>query len=131
MPAHKQNRCALVSAFLAAADALAGGTAWPTSTDVTEAAGITFKHGLGDFEWSNIVEATGPGGLFFDYDNAGYVDLFIANGDPHHLCVEELVLACWDDRSRFIDVARQSGDFFLRTNESANQILKVEPEVAK
>jgi enediyne biosynthesis protein E4 len=55
---------------------------------------------------------TGWGGLLNDYDNDGYVDLFIANGDPHHLYVEESVMARWDGKSRFIDMARQSGDFF-------------------
>jgi hypothetical protein len=55
---------------------------------------------------------TGWGGLLNDYDNDGYVDLFIANGDPHHLYLEESVLARWDGKSRFVDMARQSGDFF-------------------
>jgi enediyne biosynthesis protein E4 len=55
---------------------------------------------------------TGWGGLLNDFDNDGYVDLFIANGDPHHLYLEEPVLARWDGRSRFLDMARQSGEFF-------------------
>jgi enediyne biosynthesis protein E4 len=55
---------------------------------------------------------TGWGGLLNDFDNDGYVDLFIANGDPHHLYIEEPVLARWDGTQRFIDVARQSGGFF-------------------
>jgi hypothetical protein len=55
---------------------------------------------------------TGWGGLLNDYDNDGYLDLFIANGDPHHLYIEEPVMARWDGQSRFIDMARQSGDFF-------------------
>lgn len=55
---------------------------------------------------------TGWGGLMNDYDNDGYVDLFIANGDPHHLYVEESVMARWDGKSRFLDMARQSGEFF-------------------
>lgn len=55
---------------------------------------------------------TGWGGLLNDYDNDGHTDLFIANGDPHHLYVEESVLARWDGKGRFIDVARQGGDFF-------------------
>jgi enediyne biosynthesis protein E4 len=55
---------------------------------------------------------TGWGGLLNDYDNDGYPDLFIANGNPHHLYVEEAVIARWDGKSRFIDMARQSGDFF-------------------
>lgn len=55
---------------------------------------------------------TGWGGLLCDYDHDGYVDLFIANGDPHHLYVEEAVLARWDGQGRFRDMARQSGAFF-------------------
>jgi hypothetical protein len=55
---------------------------------------------------------TGWGGLLNDYDNDGYADLFIANGDPHHLYIEESVMARWDGKSRFIDMARQSGEFF-------------------
>jgi hypothetical protein len=55
---------------------------------------------------------TGWGGLMNDYDNDGYVDLFIANGDPHHLYIEEPVLARWDGKSKFIDMARASGEFF-------------------
>jgi len=56
---------------------------WPVFTDVTEAAGIKFSHSLGDFELSNIVESTGPGGLFFDYNNDGYLDLYFVNGRWH------------------------------------------------
>ena len=52
-------------------------------TDVTQSAGIKFKHSLGDFEISNIVEATGPGGLFFDYDNDGFQDIYFVNGCWH------------------------------------------------
>ena len=55
----------------------------PTFTDVTEEAGIKFKHSLGDPELSNIVEGTGPGGLFFDYDNDGDLDLYFVNGCWH------------------------------------------------
>ncbi len=55
---------------------------------------------------------TGWGGLLNDFDNDGYVDLFIANGDPHHLYLEEPVLARWDGKSRFVDVARSSGEIF-------------------
>jgi enediyne biosynthesis protein E4 len=56
---------------------------WPTFTDVTEPAGIRFKHSLGDFELSNIVEATAPGGLFFDYNNDGLLDIYFVNGRWH------------------------------------------------
>lgn len=71
-------------------------------TDVTAQSGLAVLCG----------QYTGWGGVLNDYDNDGYVDLFIANGDPHHLYVEESVLARWDGRNRFIDMARQSGEFF-------------------
>lgn len=57
--------------------------AWPTFTDVTAAAGIKFKHSIGDFEMSNIVEATGPGCCVFDYDNDGFMDIYFVNGRWH------------------------------------------------
>jgi hypothetical protein len=52
----------------------------PTFTDVTEPSGIDFKHSFGDFELTNIVEATGAGACFFDYDNDGHLDLYVVNG---------------------------------------------------
>ena len=61
----------------------AGESAWPKFTDVTEAARITFKHSLGDFEMSNIAEATGPGCAVFDYDNDGFMDIYFVNGRWH------------------------------------------------
>ena len=72
--------------------------------DVTAQSGIAVLCG----------QYTGWGGLLNDYDNDGYVDLFIANGDPHHLYIEEPVLARWDGKSKFIDMARQSGESFDR-----------------
>jgi hypothetical protein len=54
----------------------------------------------------------GWGGILSDFDNDGYLDLFIANGNPHHLYIEEAVIAKWDGKGRFIDTARQSGEFF-------------------
>ncbi|UCF33260.1 MAG: CRTAC1 family protein [Phycisphaerales bacterium] len=52
----------------------------PTFTDVTESAGISFKHSYGDHDLSNIVEGTGPGCAIFDYDNDGYLDIYFLNG---------------------------------------------------
>jgi len=57
--------------------------AWPTFTDVTAAAGITFKHNLGDSDLSNIAEATGPGSTVFDFDNDGWMDVYLVNGCWH------------------------------------------------
>jgi hypothetical protein len=52
----------------------------PTFTDVTAKAGITFKHGFGDAELSNIVEGTGTGATLFDYDGDDDLDLYLVNG---------------------------------------------------
>jgi hypothetical protein len=52
----------------------------PVFTDVTDEAGIEFRHSFGDFELSNILEATGAGAVFFDYNGDGNLDLYIVNG---------------------------------------------------
>jgi len=52
----------------------------PTFTDVTEEAGIVFDHSFGDHDLSNIVEGTGPGCGFLDYDGDGDHDLYFVNG---------------------------------------------------
>ena len=52
----------------------------PTFTDVTDAAGIQFKHSYGDHDLSNIVEGTGPGCALFDYDGDGNLDVYFLNG---------------------------------------------------
>jgi hypothetical protein len=71
--------CVLVAAAcsLAAAPAQAPR---PIFTDVTEEAGIQFKHSYGDFDVTNIVEGTGAGAIFFDYDGDGWLDIYFLNG---------------------------------------------------
>ncbi|MFB3904039.1 MAG: CRTAC1 family protein [Acidobacteriota bacterium] len=54
--------------------------ALPVFTDVTAQAGIRFKHSFGDYELTNIVEGTGAGPTFFDYDNDGLLDIYFVNG---------------------------------------------------
>ncbi|PTY02815.1 CRTAC1 family protein [Opitutaceae bacterium EW11] len=73
-------------------------------TDVTAQSGVALLCG----------QYTGWGGLLNDYDNDGYVDLFIANGDPHHLYVEEATLARYDGAGKFVDMTDVSGEFFAR-----------------
>ena len=70
--------------------------------DVTSQAGLALICG----------QFTGWGGVLSDFDNDGWLDVFIANGDAHHLYPEDPVLARNDHQGRFIDVARESGDFF-------------------
>jgi hypothetical protein len=52
----------------------------PVFADVTQQAGINVTHSYGDFELSNIVEGTGVGGMFFDYDGDGWQDIYLPNG---------------------------------------------------
>ncbi len=52
----------------------------PVFAHVTADAGIDFKHGYGDHEMDNIVEGTGSGACFFDYDGDGFQDLYLVNG---------------------------------------------------
>ena len=55
---------------------------------------------------------TGWGAVLFDYDNDGWADVFISNGDSHHEYPEDAVLARNDGKGVFVDVARESGAYF-------------------
>ena len=60
----------------------------------------------------NVWWPLGWGGLLFDYDNDGWLDVFVANGNAHHEYTEEDVLMRNDGTGRFVDVANQSGPYF-------------------
>jgi enediyne biosynthesis protein E4 len=42
--------------------------------------GIDFVHSIGDKELTNIVESSGAGAAFLDYDQDGYIDLYVCSG---------------------------------------------------
>jgi enediyne biosynthesis protein E4 len=42
--------------------------------------GLDFIHSIGDKELSNIVESSGAGAAFLDYDQDGFIDLYVCNG---------------------------------------------------
>jgi enediyne biosynthesis protein E4 len=42
--------------------------------------GLDFIHSIGDKELNNIVESSGAGAAFLDYDQDGYIDLYVCNG---------------------------------------------------
>jgi hypothetical protein len=52
----------------------------PTFTDITKQAGISFKHSYGDHHLDNIVEGTGAGVCFLDYNGDGLMDIYFVTG---------------------------------------------------
>ena len=49
-------------------------------TDVTAAAGITYRHNNGAFGSKFLPETMGPGCAFLDYDGDGWLDILLVNG---------------------------------------------------
>ncbi len=51
--------------------------------DVTRSSGIDFLHSIGDDHLTNIIESVGGGAAFLDYDQDGWMDIYMANGNYH------------------------------------------------
>ncbi|MCY3548819.1 MAG: CRTAC1 family protein [Candidatus Poribacteria bacterium] len=84
----------------------------PTFVDVTEEAGIHFKHNSGATEHKHIIETMGSGGIFFDYDTDGDVDLYFVdsgNVPSEKQQASGNVLYRNEGDGRFTDVTEISG----------------------
>jgi hypothetical protein len=72
-----------------AADHLAPGAAAPATPagkirfeDASDKAGIRFTHSFGSRQLGSLLEGTGAGCVWIDYNNSGYPSLYVANGRP-------------------------------------------------
>jgi hypothetical protein len=73
---------ALVTALCAASLLVVSAAETPGQqfVDVAAKAGISFRHTNGASPEKHLVETMGSGGLFFDYDNDGWIDIFLVDG---------------------------------------------------
>jgi enediyne biosynthesis protein E4 len=83
-----------------------------TFTDVTEEAGIHFKHNSGAFGARYLPETMGSGVCVIDYDNDGWPDIFFVNSMdwPGHTKGKSYPALYRNNRDgTFTDVTRQAG----------------------
>lgn len=81
-------------------------------TDVTEKAGIHFQHHTGAFGARYLPETMGSGCAFIDYDNDGWLDILLINGQdwPEHPQKRSTLKLYRNNRNgTFSDVTRQAG----------------------
>jgi hypothetical protein len=81
--------------------------------DITAQAGIRFTHNNGAFGKKWLPETMGPGCAFIDYDNDGYPDILLINGEdfPGHAHAGATTLKLFHNNGNgtFTDVTRKAG----------------------
>ena len=83
-----------------------------TFRDITAQAGIHFIHNNGAFGKKYLPETMGPGCAFIDYDNDGYPDILVINGQNwpgHPGSASTLKLYHNNHNDTFTDVTRKAG----------------------
>src|SRR5207245_5289368 len=83
-----------------------------TFRDITAQAGIHFIHNNGAFGKKYLPETMGPGCAFIDYDNDGWQDILLINGQnwPGHAGAESTLKLYHNNRDgTFTDVTRKAG----------------------
>jgi enediyne biosynthesis protein E4 len=106
--------------FLLAMAATASGAArWAAAaeprvrlTDVTDAAGVAFRHTNGAYGGKLLPETLGSGCAFLDYDSDGWMDILLVNGAgwPGHRRQRSTLALFRNNRNgTFTDVTRRAG----------------------
>ena len=98
--------------LLAAALAAAAPGQGPRFVDVTAASGLGFRHNTGAFGAKYLPETLGPGCAFLDYDNDGWPDVLLVNGQdwPGHRRQRSTLRLYRNNRNgTFTDVTRAAG----------------------
>ncbi|HMC72769.1 MAG TPA: VCBS repeat-containing protein, partial [Terriglobales bacterium] len=83
-----------------------------TFRDITAQAGIRFTHNNGAFGKKYLPETMGPGCAFIDYDNDGYPDILLINGQdwPGHARASSTPKLYHNNRDgTFADATRKAG----------------------
>jgi enediyne biosynthesis protein E4 len=68
------------AAAIATAAVVGADSPLPQFVDVARQAGLVFRHINGASAEKHLVETMGSGGLFFDFDNDGWIDVFVVDG---------------------------------------------------
>jgi enediyne biosynthesis protein E4 len=74
------NKELIVLAAAAAAVVSGADHPLPQFVDIARQAGVAFHHTNGASAEKHLVETMGSGGLFFDYDGDGWIDIFVVDG---------------------------------------------------
>jgi len=102
----------ILGGVLSQAGAQKNSSSSPTFQDVTRAAGIHFIHNNGAFGKMWLPEAMGSGVAFVDFNNDGWPDILLVNGDdwPGHIRRHTYMALYRNNRDgTFTDVTRQAG----------------------
>ncbi len=80
--------------------------------DVTQAAGLEFRHNTGAYGAKLLPETMGPGCAFLDYDQDGWLDILLINGQDwpgHRRSLSTMKLLRNNRNGTFSDVTRAAG----------------------
>jgi hypothetical protein len=76
----RQALIVLAAAAVAAAIVSGADNPLPQFVNIAHQAGVAFHHTNGASAEKHLVETMGSGGLFFDYDGDGWIDIFVVDG---------------------------------------------------